>query len=170
MTKLDASKEIEKRSRARSVGIGRLLGAAYFVYCIVSPDAWDQFPLPFFEIQFLAGLIVTALILSPMQEIYFRMWLQPRLEELIGASRGLFLTSLLFMFWHLMLPFQEGPITQTTIEVVSIMGCVATFLLGLVCGTAYVKSRRLLAPWLAHTIAGLMLVFLGKVSPFTYTD
>ena len=167
---LEAPSESEKSSRAYAFGIGTLLGTVFFIYCIISPDAWDQFPPPFFEMQLLAGFIANALILVPMQEIYFRKWLLPRLEELTSTPNALILSSLLFMLWHLMPPFQQDSTTQIYIDVASLMGCLSTFILGILCGIAYIKSRRIVAPWLTHTIAGMTLVFLGKVVLFTFTE
>jgi len=169
-SRLKTPAQPEKSSRVKALGIGGLLGAMFFIYCIIQPDAWDQFPPPFYEIQLLLGFVINALVLAPMQEIYFRNWLQPRLEELLGSVKALVLTSFLFMLWHLMPPFQSGPMTQISIDVQSLLGMLATFILGLMCGIAYIKSRRLLAPWLAHTIAGTTLVILGKVVLFTYIE
>ena len=48
------------------------------------------------------------------------------------------------MIWHWLPPFLGSG--DTSLNLVSIMGSISTFLLGLACGIAYWKTRRLLAP------------------------
>jgi membrane protease YdiL (CAAX protease family) len=162
LTRIKPPEETPQKSKTVSVGWGTLTGAAFSTYCILSPGAWDQFPPPFLNLQLIVGTFLFAAVLSPFQELFFRTWLQPRLEGLGGAFGATILTSLFFMIWHWLPPFLGSG--DTSLNLVSIMGSISTFLLGLACGVAYWKTRRLLAPWLAHTIAGVTIIALGRVS------
>jgi len=108
------------------------------------------------------GSFAFAAVLSPFQELFFRAWLQPRLEGVGGPFNSAVLASLLFMFWHWLPPFSESG--DMSLNVISLTGSISTFLLGMACGVAYWRTRRLLAPWLSHTIAGATITALGKVS------
>lgn len=134
---------------------------AFSTYCLLSPNAWDDFPSSFFVLQLIVGAIIFTVILSPIQEIFFRNWHQPQLEGVVGTFGAIIMTSLVFMIWHWFPPFLESG--NTSLNLISLVGSISSFLLGLACGVAYSKTRRLLAAWLTHTIAAVTTFFLGKV-------
>ncbi|MDH5792509.1 MAG: CPBP family intramembrane metalloprotease [Candidatus Bathyarchaeota archaeon] len=162
LTRIKPPERIHQKSTIASVGWGTLTGVIFSAYCVVSQGAWGQFPPPFPALQMTIGTFAFAAVLSPFQELFFRAWLQPRLEGVGGPFNSAVLTSLLFMFWHWLPPFSESG--GTSLNVISLPGSISTFLLGMACGVAYWRTRRLLAPWLAHTIAGATITALGKVS------
>jgi membrane protease YdiL (CAAX protease family) len=150
------------KGRCASIGWGASTGIAFSVYCVLSPGALDLYPPPFLNYQLIMGALVFAAVLSPFQEIFFRSWLQPRLEDAVGPIGAATITSLLFMIWHWLPPFSESG--DVSLNLASVAGCFSTFMLGLSCGLAYLKTRRLMAPWLTHTIAGITITALGRIT------
>ena len=156
------------KSRCASIGWGASAGIAFSVFCVLSPDAFELYPPPFLHLQLIVGTLVFAAILSPFQEMFFRAWLQPKLEDVGGPIGAATITSLLFMIWHWLPPFSESG--YVSLNLTSITGCFSTFMLGLSCGLAYLKTRRLMAPWLTHTIAGVTIIALGRITFVQFID
>lgn len=150
------------KGRCASIGWGASTGIAFSVYCVLSPDSFELYPPPFLRLQLIVGTLVFAAVLSPFQEMFFRAWLQPRLEDVGGPVGAASITSLLFMIWHWLPPFLESG--DVSLNLASVAGCFSTFMLGLSCGLAYLKTRRLMAPWLTHTIAGITITALGRIT------
>jgi len=104
--------------------------------------------------------------MSPFQEFFFRGWLQPRLQVVMGKWLGLIVTSLAFTAWHFFPPL-EGTLT-TTLPLGSPIGILSTFLAGLLFGYIHQRTENILAPWLAHAIAGIGLVLIGEMTFIQY--
>jgi membrane protease YdiL (CAAX protease family) len=156
------------KSRWASIGWGVSTGIAFSVYCTLSPGALDLYPPPFLHLQLIVGTLVFASVLSPFQEIFFRAWLQPKLEEMGGPVSAATITSLLFTIWHWLPPFWESG--DVSMDLASVAGSISTFILGLSCSFAYLKTRRLMAPWLTHTIAGVTITTLGRITFVQFID
>ncbi len=122
---------------------------------------------PLWPLQVAVGVPIWLLLMSPFQELFFRGWLQPRLEAAHGRWQGLLLASAAFTLWHAFPPL-EGT-TTSTLPLESPLGIAATFALGLLFGYLLQRTRNLAAPWLAHALAGIGLVLIGRVTFITYT-
>jgi membrane protease YdiL (CAAX protease family) len=121
---------------------------------------------PFFGLQLIVGFPVWLLIMSPFQEFFFRGWLQPRFETSLGRWPGLVVTSTGFAAWHLCPPFEQAQI----VPIASLYGMVFTTGMGLVFGYAFRRTGNIVAPWLAHVLAGLTLVLSGAMTFVQYVE
>jgi membrane protease YdiL (CAAX protease family) len=121
---------------------------------------------PFFGLQLIVGIPVWLLIMSPFQEFLFRGWLQPRFEKALGLWPGLAVTSISFAVWHLCPPFEQAQI----VPIVSVFGMMFTTIMGLVFGYVFRRTGNIVAPWLAHVLAGLTLVLSGAMTFVQYVE
>jgi membrane protease YdiL (CAAX protease family) len=121
---------------------------------------------PFFGLQLIVGIPIWLLIMSPFQEFFFRGWLQPRFEKSLGAWPGLVVTSIGFAVWHLCPPFEQAQI----VPIMSVYGMMFTTVMGLVFGHAFRRTGNIVAPWLAHVLAGLTLVLSGAMTFVQYVE
>jgi len=55
------------------------------------------------------------------------------------------------------------------LTVTSVSGFLSTFALGLLMGFVFQRTDNIVAPWLAHALAGIALVILGLMSFVQYT-
>jgi len=115
---------------------------------------------PFFALQLIVGIPIWLLIMSPFQEFFFRGWLQPRFEKSLGLWSGLVVTSVGFAVWHLCPPFEQAQI----VPIMSVFGMAVTTVMGLVFGYVFRRTGNIVAPWLAHVLAGLTLVLSGAMT------
>ncbi|MEA3439898.1 MAG: CPBP family intramembrane glutamic endopeptidase [Chloroflexota bacterium] len=115
---------------------------------------------PFFALQLIVGIPIWLLVMSPFQEFFFRGWLQPRFEKSLGLWSGLVVTSVGFAVWHLFPPFEQAQI----VPIMSISGMAFTTMMGLVFGYTFRRTGNIVAPWLAHVLAGLTLVLSGAMT------
>jgi membrane protease YdiL (CAAX protease family) len=139
-----------------------LLSIAYTVVVF----GHDYSPPPLLGIQIAVGIPIWLLIMSPFQEFFFRGWLQPRFQEALGKWGGLLVTSAAFTLWHFAPPL-EGTATSS-VPVTSIGGFVSCFGLGLLFGYVYQRTGSIIAPWLAHALAGIALIIIGLMSFVQY--
>jgi membrane protease YdiL (CAAX protease family) len=108
---------------------------------------------------FIWGVPVWFLLMSPFQELFFRGYMQSQLVETLGAWQGLLLASLAYTVWHVMPVF--GDRATTSLPVTTLAGAGATLFAGLVFGFVFLRTKNIVAPWLAHGIAGVTLVAIG---------
>jgi len=87
--------------------------------------------------------------LSFSQEIFFRGYLQKNLEKIFGNFLGLIFASSLFAFWHITIRFYPGWTTYFSL--------LKLFLIGLLWGLSFQKTRSLIAPCLSHFLVGILL-------------
>jgi len=83
----------------------------------------------------------------------------------MGKWIGLILTSSFFTFWHLLPPFEgtsTSPIKITTNE-----GILTTIGLGVMFGYIFQRTENIVAPWLAHALAGIIMILLGFITFIT---
>jgi membrane protease YdiL (CAAX protease family) len=110
-------------------------------------------------LQLAIGVPIWVFIVSPSQEFFFRGWLQSRLENQLGNLWGLLLANTCFTIWHYFAPF----VSQTTVPLMTVMGALSTFGTGLVYAYVFQKTRNIIAPWLAHTLAGVTFILVGAM-------
>ena len=121
---------------------------------------------PFYVLQLIVGIPIWLLIMSPFQEFFFRGWLQPQFEKSLGLWPGLVVTSIGFAVWHLCPPFEQAQI----VPIMSVFGMVFTTAMGLVFGYIFRRTGNIIAPWLAHVLAGLTLVLSGAMTFVQYVE
>ncbi|MGE4555148.1 MAG: CPBP family intramembrane glutamic endopeptidase [Candidatus Paceibacterota bacterium] len=94
------------------------------------------------------GIIYWA-FLAFSQEIFFRGYFQKNLEKIFGNFLGLIFTAFLFSLWHITIRFYPGWMTATSL--------LKVFLVGLLWGLSFQKTRSLIAPCLSHFLVGILL-------------
>lgn len=114
---------------------------------------------PLLAVNLAVGIPLWVLIMSPFQEFFFRGWLQPRLQQALGTWGGLAATSAAFTLWHFAPQF-EGTMTSS-LPVTSLGGFISCFGLGLLFGYVFQRTGSIVAPWLAHALAGIALIVIG---------
>jgi membrane protease YdiL (CAAX protease family) len=151
----------------RNLGPGLLWGAGGGLLLMVVIWYTTEHRLaPFFGLQLIVGIPVWLLIMSPFQEFFFRGWLQPRFENALGLWPGLVATSISFAVWHLCPAFEQAQI----VPIMSLYGMVFTTVMGLIFGYTFCRTRNIMAPWLAHVLAGLTLVLSGAMTFVQYVE
>jgi membrane protease YdiL (CAAX protease family) len=121
---------------------------------------------PFFLLQLAVGTPIWLLIMSPFQEFFFRGWLQPRFQDALGLWPGLIVTSIGFALWHLCPPFEQAQI----VPIMSAYGMLFTLGMGILFGYIFRRTGNIVAPWLAHVLAGLALVLTGAMTFVQYVE
>jgi membrane protease YdiL (CAAX protease family) len=151
----------------RNLGPGLLWGAGGGLLLMVVIWYTTEHRLaPFFGLQLIVGIPIWLLIMSPFQEFFFRGWLQPRFENALGLWPGLVATSISFAVWHLCPAFEQAQI----VPIMSLYGMVFTTVMGLIFGYTFCRTRNIMAPWLAHVLAGLTLVLSGAMTFVQYVE
>ena len=117
---------------------------------------------------FVWGIPAWFLLMSAFQELFFRGYMQSQLVETLGAWQGLVLTSLAFTVWHAIPVF--GDRATTSLPVTTWLGAAATLFAGLVFGFVFLRTKNIVAPWLAHGIAGVTLVAIGVMRFGSYVS
>jgi len=121
---------------------------------------------PFFWLQLAVGIPIWILIMSPFQEFFFRGWLQPRFQDALGLGPGLIVTSISFALWHLCPPFEQAQI----VPIMSVSTMLLTTGMGILYGYIFQRTGNIVAPWLAHVLAGLALVLTGAMTFVQYVE
>ena len=139
-------------------GLGTGLVWGVYTYAAFGEDG--RLP-PLWGLQVAIAFPIWLLVWSPFQEFFFRGWMQPRLEGVMGKGWGLVATSLAFTAWHFF-PQLQGTIT-TTLPLSSALGIVSIFASGCLFGYIYQRTDSIVAPWLAHALGGIALVLMGRM-------
>ena len=151
----------------RNVGQALIWGAGSGILLMVVIWFTTEHKLaPFFALQLIVGIPIWLLIMSPFQEFFFRGWLQPRFVKSLGFWPGLVLTSVSFAVWHLCPAFEQAQI----VPIMSVFGMTLTTVMGLVFGYVFRRTGNMVAPWLAHVLAGLTLVLSGAMTFVRYVE
>lgn len=137
------------------------------IVCTVIVFGRGQSSPPMLGLQLAIGIPIWILVLSPFQEFFFRGWIQPRFQDAMGKWAGLVVTSICFTLWHFCLPFEST--ATSTFPMTSVIGILSTFGLGVLWGYLFQRTDNIVAPWLAHALAGIALVLLGIMSFIQYT-
>jgi membrane protease YdiL (CAAX protease family) len=106
------------------------------------------------------GIPLWLLVASPFQEFFFRGWLQTRWERGVGKGLGLVVATVVFTLWHFCWPLAG----QTAVPLFTLQGVLATFISGLVYGFCFQRAGSIVAPWLAHAMAGVAFLCIGAGS------
>ncbi|MBN1483871.1 MAG: CPBP family intramembrane metalloprotease [Chloroflexia bacterium] len=149
-----------RRKLGTAVTWGLGVGIAWAIYTYVCFRQHGPMP-PLWGLQVVISVPVWLLVLSPFQEIFFRGWLQPRLEAVAGRWGGLAVAAMLFTMWHFF-PQLEGTAT-VTLPLSTPLGVGSTLIAGLLFGYIYQRTENIVAPWLAHAIGGIGLVLIGEM-------
>lgn len=143
------------------------LGAGLVTSLIGFLTAEERSFAPMLGLQLGVGIPIWLLIMSPFQEFFFRGWLQPRVQRALGKWGGLLGANLGFTLWHLFPPFVGT--STSSLPINTLPGMVACFAVGLVFGYSFQRTDNIVAPWLAHALAGIALVSIGAMSFIQYT-
>ena len=154
-----------RRNLASALIWGFAAGMIWSVYTYVSFRQDRSLP-PLWGLQVAIAFPIWLLVMSPFQEFFFRGWLQPRLQTVMGRWVGLGITALAFALWHFF-PQLEGTST-TTLPLGSALGLVSIVMAGLLFGYVFQRTENILAPWLAHAVGGIALVLIGEMSFIQY--
>jgi membrane protease YdiL (CAAX protease family) len=114
-------------------------------------------------VELLVGLPIWALLAVPFQEFFFRAYLQTRLARLLGPITALLVTVVVFTAWHYLLPI-FGPGSGSAFPIDTWPGLAGTLIAASLYGAVFQRAGNILAPWLAHTIAGAAFLLVGAVS------
>jgi membrane protease YdiL (CAAX protease family) len=114
-------------------------------------------------LELLVGLPIWALLAVPFQEFFFRAYLQTRLVHLLGPISGLLATVMVFSAWHYILPI-FGPGSGSTFPMNTWQGLAGTLIAASLYSLVFQRTGNILAPWLAHTIAGVAFLLVGAAS------
>jgi membrane protease YdiL (CAAX protease family) len=87
--------------------------------------------------------------LSFSQEIFFRGYFQKNLERIYGNFLGLIFASCIFALWHIAIRF--SPEWMLPVSLLKV------FLVGLLWGLSFQKTKSLIAPCLSHFLVGVLL-------------
>lgn len=151
----------------RNIGRALLWGAGSGILLMVVIWFTTEHKLaPFFALQLIVGIPIWLLIMSPFQEFFFRGWLQPRFVKSLGVWPGLVVTSISFAVWHLCPAFEQAQI----VPIMSVFGMTLTTVMGLIFGYVFRRTGNIVAPWLAHVLAGLTLVLSGAMTFVRYVE
>lgn len=154
-----------RRNLSPALAWGLAAGIAWAAYtCVFFRQ--DRVLPPLWGLQVAIAVPVWLLVMSPFQEFFFRGWLQPRLEAVVGRWGGLGTTAVLFTLWHFF-PRLEGTATAT-VPLSTPLGVVSIVLAALLFGYIFRRTGSILAPWLAHAIGGIALVLMGEMSFIQY--
>jgi membrane protease YdiL (CAAX protease family) len=145
------------------VAIGALGAASIFLGARLNP--FPEAPLP--GLQLAIGIPIWLLFLSPFQELFFRGWLQPRFDDAAGRWGGLIVTTVCFVVWHFISPFQGTP--GALLDIASISSILTMVGMGLAFGYSFQRTGNIVAPWLAHAMMGVALVSVGGMTFIQYT-
>jgi len=144
-----------RRNTGRAVrwGIGAGVATALIGFVTVK----ERSLAPDWGLQLAVGIPIWLLLASPFQEFFFRGWLQPRFENALGQRAGLLVATVGFTAWHYCFPLTA----RSSFPLYTLRGLVATFGAGLIYAYSFQRTRHILAPWLAHAVAGIMFVAIG---------
>lgn len=149
-----------RRNLSSALIWGFVAGVMWAIYTFIFFHQDNQLP-PLWGLQVAIAFPIWLLVMSPFQEFFFRGWLQPRLQTIMGKWGGLLITALGFTLWHFF-PQLEGTLT-TTLPLSSPIGVLSIFLAGLLFGYIYQRTENIVAPWVAHAIGGIGLVLIGRM-------
>lgn len=110
-------------------------------------------------LQLIIGIPFWILVISPFQEFFFRGWMQSRLSDFFGKWIGLILANVCFTAWHYLSPI----IDLAPFPLTSYIGLASTFFVGLLYGYSFQRSQNIIAPWLGHTISGIVFIIIGTM-------
>lgn len=102
-----------------------------------------------------AAAVATALTASVGEEVFYRVWLQTRLEALLGRWGGIAVATLAFALMHVGARQGQGPVVEVAAAVV-VQGS-----FGLLAGYLWSRYRNVWAPVAAHLVSNGYLVVVA---------
>lgn len=102
----------------------------------------------FFENNFLFGFFYW-LFISFSQEMFFRTFLLKEIKRRYSLFLSLVINSFLFSLWHLTVPFSPVWLTFS--------GLLRVFIVSLIWGYLYLKTKNLLSCFISHFLVGILL-------------
>lgn len=102
----------------------------------------------FFQNNFLFGLFYW-LFISFSQEMFFRAFLLKEIKKRYSLFLSLVINSFLFSLWHLTVPFSPVWLTFS--------GLLRVFIVSLIWGYLYLKTKNLLSCFISHFLVGILL-------------
>jgi membrane protease YdiL (CAAX protease family) len=132
------------------------LGIAYVLgqYNAVLKDITGRLAIDFGSLSgayAIGGLLASALILTLMEEVVFRVTVQERLSGFIGTLPAILFATVLFGLVHF--------IGTTGLTTAAILDVVGVMLDGAFFGIIYAKTHNLAVTWITHYVADAMGVF-----------
>jgi membrane protease YdiL (CAAX protease family) len=85
--------------------------------------------------------------------------MQSGLTNKLGKWMGLLLSNVSFTAWHYLSPIVD----LAPFPLKSWVGLISTFIAGLVYGYAFQRTENIIAPWLAHSISGVLFIVFGAM-------
>ena len=79
----------------------------------------------------------------------------------MGQTGGLLLSTILFVVWHYLTPFTSAPGFAYPLD--TLAGFLGTVVSGLIFGYVFLRTKSILAPWLAHAISQIVFAAVGAV-------
>jgi len=152
-----------KKSTGKAFLWGLGSGVVIFIYLLF--DGFKSMPVftDMLGLKLAVNIPAWIIIVSPFQEFFFRGWLQTKLQKSIGKWSGFVVASFVFTLWHYLPPF-EGTSTSN-ISIYSISGFFTVLVFGFIWGFVYlISNNNIIAPWVSHTLAGIVVVLTGKWS------
>jgi membrane protease YdiL (CAAX protease family) len=147
-----------RRNAVPALGWGLAAGLVSALVGLWAVNRWTL--VENWGVELLIGLLLWALLAVPFQEFFFRAYLQTRLGILFGKTTGLLVTVVVFTAWHYLLPI-FGPGSGSDYPIDTWPGLAGTLLAAFIYGYVFQRTGNVLAPWLAHTIAGVAFLLVG---------
>jgi membrane protease YdiL (CAAX protease family) len=141
-------KFLKERFDFKECSIAVIWGIAISLIIII-PGKYFLLDKPLANFSSLGIGIIYWGFLSFSQELFFRGYLQKKLEKEYGNFLGLISASLLFAIWHITIRFSPEWILPISL--------LKVFLVGLLLGLSFQKTRNLIAPCLSHFLVGIFL-------------
>jgi len=152
-----------KKSTGKAFLLGIGSGSVIFLYLLF--DGFKSMPTftDMLGLKLAVNIPAWIIIVAPFQEFFFRGWLQTKLQKSIGKWSGFIIASVVFTLWHYLPPF-EGTSTSN-ISIYSISGFFTILVFGFIWGFVYlISNNNIIAPWISHTMAGIVAVIIGNWS------
>ncbi len=155
---------ITSRNWKPAIWAGMATGTIVATLTLIALAAMGQIQSPANLLQqLLVGIPVAFLVISPFQELLFRGWMQPRLQQSVGTVKGLVLCAILFALWDALPPLRGVSLPSALWASAQLIPLSLGF--ALVVGVLYYRTGNLIAPWIAHAIAVISLVVAGRFLP-----
>ena len=136
---------IMKQDLLKSCILGTSLGILFFILCIIL--APDNYSFEIISVRSLLSLIEFSFV-GFAEEISFRGYLQSRLIAWKGIQKGVWITAIVFSFWHLPVNLVFKGIGMEN----AIFSCILLIPLSLLLGHIMLKTRNIAAVVILHTI------------------
>jgi membrane protease YdiL (CAAX protease family) len=152
-----------KKSTGKAFLLGIGSGTVIFVYLLF--DGFKSMPVftDMLGLKLAVNIPAWIIIVAPFQEFFFRGWLQTKLQKSTGKWQGFVIASILFTLWHYLPPFGES--FTSNISIYSVAGFITVLVFGFIWGFVYlISNNNIIAPWISHTMAGIVAVIIGKWS------